>query len=111
MSRRFVIRKAARRDIRIARKWYDDQTLGLGDRFFLELLRVFRDIHANPLSFPEVRSGARRAVLKKFPYSVFYLVDDFSIVVVVVVHHSRDDDSWESRLDKELGRENDEPDD
>jgi len=42
--------------------------------------------------------GVRRALLRGWPYSLVYLVDDDELVVLAVAHHRRE------RLDDELGR-------
>ena len=108
MTRRFLIRRSARRDIQNARNWYDDQRIGVGDRFFKEIVRVFREINANPLSCPRVDPGVHRVALKKFPYSVLYFVDEDNVAVLMVVHHSRDPELSEARIAKELGRDQNE---
>jgi hypothetical protein len=40
----------------------------------------------------------RRARLKKFPYSLFFLIEDDTITVVACFHSSRDPRQWQSRV-------------
>jgi plasmid stabilization system protein ParE len=41
--------------------------------------------------------NTRRALLKRFPYAVYFAVDNEIIVVLAVFHTSRDPESWRRR--------------
>jgi toxin ParE1/3/4 len=43
-------------------------------------------------------SGCRQAVLKKFPYSLFYIEFDECVWIVAVAHHKRRPGYWIDRL-------------
>lgn len=47
-------------------------------------------IVALPLVFRAVRGPVRRAVVKRFPYTVHFLNEDRRIVVLAVYHAARD---------------------
>jgi len=98
MKRRLFVRPEAQLDIDEAAFWYDDQKLGLGDRFEEELSHLFARITEHPLHFPELELGVRRALPNVFPYGVYFTVEDDSITVVTVLHQSRDPRAWKSRL-------------
>jgi plasmid stabilization system protein ParE len=40
----------------------------------------------------------RRALTRRFPYAIFYLVDEEQVVVIAVFHSSRDPKEWKARL-------------
>jgi toxin ParE1/3/4 len=40
--------------------------------------------------YPAVHGDVRRALLRRFPYSVFFLVED-DLAIVLAVHHRRRD--------------------
>lgn len=63
---------AARAEIIAARDWYEVRQRGLALRFDAELDAVIDRISENPLQFPLVRKEARRAMLRRFPYGVFF---------------------------------------
>jgi hypothetical protein len=44
-----------------------------------------------------VSHGVRRARLRRFPYSVMYLVEPTQVVVIAVFHGSRNPDVWKAR--------------
>ena len=52
--------------------------------------------------FPEVMPGVRRALTSRFPYAVYFWIDDSRIIVFVVIHTSRDSEAWQQRADEEL---------
>ena len=108
MTREFRVRAKAQRDIQKAKEWYDDRRSGLGDRFLAHVAKTFKAIESSPLAFPEVERDVRRTVVKRFPYSVFYYVDDQLVSVLCVIHNRRDPRIWESRIASELNRQDDE---
>jgi toxin ParE1/3/4 len=98
---RMLIRRLAAADIKTARRWYEHERRGAGDEFIQELDRVFARIQLFPLQFPEVRRDARRALLRRFPYAVFFVSRTAEVVVVAVLHQRREPTSWERRVHAE----------
>ena len=75
------------------------QATGLGKRLFDEVLLAERCIQELPLSSPEVRAGIRKLVLRKFRYSLYYTIEEQSVVVLAVAHHRRAPYYWEDRAE------------
>jgi len=50
--------------------------------------------------FPEIREGVRRALLHRFPYSVYFKVSEEVIEVVGILHQYRNPTVWEQRIMK-----------
>ena len=69
---RLVVRPSAELDIRDAADWYEDEELGLGSRFVDELRNILRRIGELPSQFPDVGRGTQRALLKRFPYAIYF---------------------------------------
>ena len=88
------LRRQAKSDIAEASRWYDDQRPGLGEIFRDELDASLRSIAENPLLYPMLYRHTRRALLRKFPYGVFYLVEPERVLVLRVLHHARDPALW-----------------
>jgi hypothetical protein len=44
---------------------------------------------ANPSQFPGVLRGARRALLRRFPYILFFTINDNSLLLIACFHVSR----------------------
>ena len=73
-------------------KWYEKRKPGLGKAFLDEFDRCVDRIQNNPFLFPVNFSEKYRfAVLKKFPYSIVYRIDDYEGVIIVnsVFHQHR----------------------
>ena len=86
-------------DIRDAFAWYEARLPGLGADFLGEVAIVFSSLEAFPEGHAIIRGETRRAVLHRFPYSVFYVVDADSIAVTAVLHFRRDPRSWPASTD------------
>ena len=71
-------------------KWYEDKSKGLGEDF----LRIFYtksvEISRNPLIYQKIFLDFRRALIRRFPYSIYYLIKQNYVVVYGVFHTSRD---------------------
>jgi hypothetical protein len=55
-------------------------------------------IARNPLAAPAVHLEVRRVLLKRFPYSVFYLMADDTLIVLSCVHTRRASVDWSVEL-------------
>jgi plasmid stabilization system protein ParE len=84
-------------DIREAVTWFRDVSPNLGVRFGVELERIYVNILEYPQMYPLVYKTFRRALLNRFPYSVFYVVEPSVVLIVAVVHQSRDEETWKRR--------------
>jgi len=92
---RFRVEAAA--DVQTARSWYDEQRSGLGDEFVESLERTIELVSSFPDAFPEIAAGHRRALLRRFPYAVYYRIDRDVIDVLACLHGSRSPEVRRSR--------------
>jgi len=93
-----LLRPEAEQDLDDAVRWYEEQRPGLGQEFLDEALATFSAVAERPLARAGVYGSLRRALLHRFPFSVFYLIDDDGAVVIGVIHGSRHPRLWKSRL-------------
>ena len=87
--------------------WYEDKEPGLGLRFLHDLDILYASIARRPEIHQLVRGGFRRALMRKFPYAIFFEFNDQLVVVHAVFHCSRNPAGWRSRLKtskKKLGK-------
>ncbi len=98
MSTRLLFRPEARLDIEDAALWYEDQRSNLGRRLADEITSLLDRIRKTPLQFPAVGEGVRRALLHRFPYAVYFLLEDNAVTVLAVLHQRRDPQFWKRRL-------------
>jgi plasmid stabilization system protein ParE len=92
-----LVRPAAIADIESAFLWYERQRFGLGDEFRYELEATFQRVTTSPLLYAPVHRDTRRALLRRFPYGVFYRDYTAVIVVVAVMHVRRAPQRWRVR--------------
>ena len=85
-------------DINEAAAWYETQSSGLGVEFVWEIDRAIGKVQDNPRFFPEVYRDVRRVLPNKFPYAIYYILNDREIRILAVLHQSRSDITIESRL-------------
>jgi toxin ParE1/3/4 len=92
-----VLRPEAKAEIRDAYRWYEQSRAGLGkvfgDAAYIRLIRIER----TPLVYPRVHKDIRRALVRRFPYGVFYQPFITQIDVLSVMHTRRDPRRWKRR--------------
>ena len=93
-----VLTAEAEADLDEAFAWYQQQVEGLGHRFLASVEDQFERILENPRLYQEVGQQVRRALTRRFPYPVYYLLEDGTVVVLAVLHQARDPDHWRRRL-------------
>ena len=100
MNWRLEIRPAARQEFLEASDWYLGSGLDVKENFVTAVRNTIASVQARPLAFPVVfGSAVRRAVVRKFPYSVFFVAEDDRIIVLSIFHDSRNPIIWRGRID------------
>ena len=97
MSVRVRLRAEAEQDLYEAALWYEAQRESLGGEFLDEALSVLAKVSESPLAYPELHRGARRALLDRFPFGVFFRLEETEAIVIAVMHGSRDPMRWKGR--------------
>lgn len=95
---KLLIKPLAEKDIEDITLWYNDIRKDLGNEFLLSLEATFNSIQGNPTNFQIVYKNLRRALTIRFPYGVFYIIEENTIYVLAVVHTSRNPKSWRKRV-------------
>lgn len=71
----------ARDDVEFAFAWYERQRRGLGFEFLDCVENAVKSIQENPAIYRVYYSIFRGCVIRRFPFSVFYTIEDTKIVV------------------------------
>jgi toxin ParE1/3/4 len=95
MTLRFRSEVAA--DLRAARAWYEARREGLGAEFMLAIEGVLERVDATPGEFPRVRAETRRALVRRFPYAIFFVVENGDRIVLAVLHQAVNPKRWPER--------------
>lgn len=97
MSRDAIFRPAAEKELREAHAWYEERHPGLGAAFLDEVDQAVDRVRESPELYAEIHGRIRRALILRFPYGLFYLVEPERIVVLAVFHGRRDPKIWKER--------------
>jgi plasmid stabilization system protein ParE len=93
-------RPAARAEFDEAAEWYGIQEPGLRTAFVQAIDETLLRVKDSPQHFPVVHgSNIRRALIRKFPYAVFFEVRNDRIIVLALFHTSRNPMVWRGRID------------
>ena len=79
MTLRYTDRAAA--ELEAAITWYERRQEGLGLEFLDRVESSVHSITRNSEMYPIVYGNFRRCVIRQFPFSIFYTVEDESVTV------------------------------
>jgi plasmid stabilization system protein ParE len=102
MSRKLTFSAEARRELREAASWYEARSPGLGQELLTDARDCLRRIDTQPETGSPVKGvpeavGARRVLLKRFPYAVIYIELEAEARVLAFAHVRRRPGYWKSR--------------
>jgi plasmid stabilization system protein ParE len=97
MRPRLLLKPEAEADIAEAFDWYQAQRTGLGAELLAEVAQVLDAIERRPEQFPVVQGRTRRALVRRFPFGVFYIVEPDLVAATACMHSRRDPRRWQNR--------------
>ncbi|HLC16537.1 MAG TPA: type II toxin-antitoxin system RelE/ParE family toxin [Thermodesulfovibrionia bacterium] len=89
-------------DLLEAFEYYEEQVTGLGSEFVRCIDAKIEFIRRNPLSYPKKHNDFRRALVHRFPYGIYYKIEDERIVIFAVLHLKQEPKKIILRLKKEV---------
>jgi len=99
---KFIVQilKGADSDIEQAIDWYESQKIGLGFDFYHSFRDITQLLSENPFLFQEHFLFVRRAFLNRFPYTVFYAIDEQHerVEIIAVLHQRIHPDELKKRI-------------
>lgn len=97
MKPKLAILPPAEADISEAYLWYEARSAGLGSEFHRAVDACLAAVERNPLGYPMVHKEVHRALLRRFPFATFYVIEEERIAVLAVFHGRRDPKEIERR--------------
>lgn len=97
MSFDATFRPEAEEDLLDAYRWYEQQSKGLGMEFLRSVDACISSIERTPEAYPVVYNNIRRALLRRFPYGLFYVVQENAITILACFHFRRNPRGWQAR--------------
>ena len=89
-----IYRAGAEAEMREGHAWYEEKEPGLGSDFVRSVDACVQLIRRHPEISPVVYRNIRQGVIRRFPYSVFYIPTEEKIIVLSVFHSSREPKRW-----------------
>ena len=98
MKCKLCITQEAEQDLQEIHLWYESKRIGLGHDFLLQVDAKLRLVIRDPFLFSEIYKDVRRCLINRFPYKIFYKVEDQNVVVIAVVYGGRNSKWLKKRL-------------
>ncbi|MCD4790241.1 MAG: type II toxin-antitoxin system RelE/ParE family toxin [Bacteroidales bacterium] len=88
----------AENDFGNAFSFYSLESTKIANSFFQQIDYGLTTISENPFYFQKAHKDIRRFVVRKFPFVIYYFVQDKNIKVVSIFHTSRNPQIWKRRI-------------
>lgn len=98
MRLKIIVQPEAEAEAQDSFSWYESEKQGLGEEFFSQFRATLEAISHNPEQYPPIKRDIRRALLVRFPFAVFYVVQGDAVKVLAVFHSSRNPNEWRKRF-------------
>ncbi|MGZ8217754.1 type II toxin-antitoxin system RelE/ParE family toxin [Methylomagnum sp.] len=97
MNQPISFHRTAQAEFNEAATWYEAQRTGLGLEFIAEVDRCITLIAENPHQYAVLYREVRRAIVRRFPYNVFFRIEPRGIRILAVFHARRNPAVWQKR--------------
>jgi plasmid stabilization system protein ParE len=91
MKYRIVLTSPANAEIGSAVNWYQRRNPKTAFRFLSRTRATISRIRQNPNRFPLIKGVIRRALVPRFPYSIYFFLKN-ELVFILAVRHQRQSD-------------------
>ena len=98
MAAELIIAPEAQQDVDGAYCWYEDRRPGLGEEFLGCVDACLQEMCRMPKRHTKVHEEYRRALVRRFPYVIFYEYAGGKVTDYSIFHTSRDPKKWRNRL-------------
>lgn len=95
---KYVFHPEAIDDYSEAATYYAEISLELANAFIESVESGITRITASPGTWRVVEEDVRRYLVKRFPFGIYYTIEDEYILIIAVMHMSRKPGYWKNRL-------------
>ncbi|MCF6268918.1 MAG: type II toxin-antitoxin system RelE/ParE family toxin [Melioribacteraceae bacterium] len=86
--------KEATNEFLEAVEWYELKAKGLGIKLTDEIESTIERIKLNFDLYPNVVENIRKIQVTRFPYSLFYIIENSTLVILRIFHNKRKPIEW-----------------
>lgn len=96
---KYIFHEEAEKELNRQIDYYEEIQPGLGEDFLEEVLAAIFRVMENPPAWQKIKSGHRRCLTNRFPYSIVYSYkeNNATIRIVAVKSQYQKPGYWESR--------------
>lgn len=98
MAAELIVVPEAEQDVGEAYGWYESRRPGLGEEFLSCVDACVEAIRRTPEMYSAAHEDYRRALVRRFPYAVFYEYAEDTVTIYCVFHTARHPYKWRQRL-------------
>ena len=103
MIKRVIYTAEAEDDVAESYSWYESCEPGLGEDFLRCVEACVLGIQRHPHLYPVAVDEFRRALVRRFPFEIFYEPGEDCLTIYSVFHCSQAPEKWRSRLGRSGG--------
>lgn len=89
MNYKIILREGAVDDVIRARFYYEKISNDLANKFLQSFKEKLNEIEESPLHFQMRYKSIRIASLKKFPFSIHFIIEGTTIYILKILHQKR----------------------
>ena len=82
--------------------WYASKRLGLDYEFMRCVDETISRITSDPEMFPVALRNTRKAMVRRFPYIIYYEIRKNELMVLAVFHSKRNPVNWQGRNQQQV---------
>lgn len=98
MFKTLILTPQAEKDLDDAHDWYENQGPGLGKEFARCVDVKITSLRRAPQQHQVVyKSKIRRALVNRFPFSIYFVEQKDVISIFAILHQHRNPETWRSR--------------
>lgn len=90
MSRELRLRPELLDDVAETFAWYENTATGLGHEFLRSYFAALSVLTRQPTLSRKIHRGFRRVLLGRFPYAIYFRLEQKYVVAFLLVHGARD---------------------
>jgi plasmid stabilization system protein ParE len=78
--------------------WYESRRIGLGREFITAVDACLQLISRNPKLYQTIYKDYRRAVVRRFPFSIIYEETDSEVTIYAIFDSRQEPNRWRERV-------------